>query len=142
MSNYGKFVELRKELEALGHVVILPEPAICVHEKEIELGSYVDTYKLKLKYDYIRKHFANIMISDCVLVANYDKNSVKNYIGGNSFLEIGFAYFINKPTFLLNPIPKIDYYYHEIKAMKPMVIRGNLKRIVDPIWIWGSGVGK
>jgi len=135
MTHYGRFVGLKKELEKVGHIVLLPEPASCACKKKIEVGKYVDTFKLKLKYDYIRKHFANIILSDCILVANYDKNSVKNYIGGNAFLEIGFAYFINKPVFLLNPIPKIDYYYHEIRAMKPVVIKGDLKRISRASWI-------
>lgn len=129
MTNYGRFVVLKRELESMGHCVILPEPASCVSKNQIQVGKYIDTYKLKIKYDYIRKHFANILLSDCILVANYEKSGVKNYIGGNAFLEIGFAYFINKPIFLLNPVPKIKYYYHEIKAMKPVILVGDLKRL-------------
>lgn len=129
MTNYGRFVSLKHELESLGHVVLLPEPTNCADVRKIADGCYVDTYKLKLKYDYIRKHFANILLSDCILVANYEKNNIKNYIGGNAFLEIGFAYFINRPIYLLNPVPEIEYYYQEIKAMKPKVLNGKLARI-------------
>lgn len=130
MVNYGKFVNLKNNLESAGHSVVLPEPTDCISEKKIRKGCYVDTYKLKVKYDYMRKHFANIMLSDCVLIANYEKGGIKNYIGGNTFLEIGFAYFINKPIYLLNPIPKIDIFYHEIRAMNPKVLRGDLSHIL------------
>ncbi|OGQ22975.1 MAG: hypothetical protein A3I05_06060 [Deltaproteobacteria bacterium RIFCSPLOWO2_02_FULL_44_10] len=61
-----------------------------------------------------------------ILVLNYDKNGIKGYIGGNSFLEMGFAYIQKKPIYLLNEIPEIAFYDTEIKAMKPIVIYGEL----------------
>ncbi len=91
-----------------------------------------ETLKLEHKYnhDAIRKHWGNIEKSDAVLVLNYDKHGVANYIGGNSFLEMGFAYIQNKPIYMLNPIPEMPYYETEIIAMKPIVIDGNLEKIL------------
>jgi len=78
----------------------------------------------------MRVHWNVIQNCDVVLVLNYDRNGVKNYIGGNTFLEMGFAYILNKPIYLLNPIPEIPYYKTEIIAMKPVVIEGNLNKVI------------
>ncbi|MCX6111924.1 MAG: hypothetical protein NTY22_01385 [Proteobacteria bacterium] len=90
--------------------------------------------KLKLEHKYnkeaIREHWEIIQTVDKVLVLNYDRNDVKNYIGGNSFLEMGFAYILHKPIYLLNPIPEIPYYKTEIIAMKPKIINGDLSLVL------------
>lgn len=121
MTSYPKMVKLKSKLERLGHIVVLPDPAKCEHIKQIAQNNYIDTYKLKIKFDYIRKHYKNILKSDCVLIANWPKNKEKNYIGGNAFLEMGFAHILKKPIYTLKPIPKNKYYYHEMKAMKPQI---------------------
>lgn len=89
--------------------------------------------KLKQKYeqDAMREHWGVIKNSDVVLILNYEKHGIPGYIGGNSFLEMGFAYILNKPIFLLNPIPKMPYYETEIIAMKPVVIEGDLAKVFD-----------
>lgn len=91
--------------------------------------------KLKLyqKYeqDAIREHWGTIEKSDVVLILNYEKHGIPGYIGGNSFLEMGFAYILKKPIFLLNPIPEMPYYKTEIIAMKPTVVDGELERVLE-----------
>lgn len=67
--------------------------------------------------------------ADAVLVLNIDKHGIANYIGGNTFLEIGFAHILNQKIFLLNPIPDMPYYKTEIVAMNPIVINGDLSLI-------------
>lgn len=67
--------------------------------------------------------------ADAVLVVNLDKHGIKNYIGGNTLMEIGFAHVLNQKIFLLNPIPDISYYKTEIEAMKPTIINGNYSLI-------------
>ena len=49
-----------------------------------------------------------------------------NYIGGNTFLEMGVAFYLNKPIYLLNIIPEIDY-KEELLGMKPTIINNNLE---------------
>ena len=68
-------------------------------------------------------------MSDAILVLNYDKKGIKNYIGGNTLMEIGFAHILNKKIFLLNPIPDIDFYKSEIEATKPIILNGNLSNL-------------
>lgn len=94
-----------------------------------------EVLKLKHKYEHdaIREHWSVIEKSDAVLVLNYDKHGVANYIGGNSFLEMGFAHILKKPIFLVNDVPDISYYKTEIIAMKPAIINGDLNKVLDAI---------
>ena len=126
MANYGKMVRLKDQLVGYGHVVTIPEPAQCRHINLISKGTYVDSYRLKVRYNYIRNHCGCIIQSDCIVVANYDKGGYQNYIGGNTFLEIGFAHVMGRPIYLIKPIPKIDLYYQEILAMRPKVLNDSL----------------
>ena len=79
--------------------------------------------------DAIREFWRLMQGADAVLVLNLDKHGIKNYIGGNTFLEIGFAHILNQRIFLFNPIPDIPYYQTEIIAMKPVILNGDLDAI-------------
>jgi len=80
--------------------------------------------------DAIREFWRLMQGADAVLVLNLDKHGIKNYIGGNTLMEIGFAHVLNQKIFLYNPIPEIAYYKTEIEAVKPVVINGDLSKIV------------
>ena len=82
----------------------------------------------KIKGDLIRKYFDKIKLGDSVLVANYTKNDIQNYIGGNTLIEMAFAHILQKPIYLLNPVPEMRY-TDEIVAMTPIVIDGDLQQI-------------
>ena len=92
-----EFPKIKSILEEKGHQVFLP-----IMENFKEEGEHGQR---KIDLDLIREHFRKIDKSDAILVLNYDKNDIKNYIGGNSFLEMGKAYDKEIPIFLLNPIP-------------------------------------
>lgn len=94
-------------------------------KKEKETG---DFSKRAIKFDSIREYWKVINGADAVLVTNFDKNNIKNYIGGNSFLEMGFAHVLNKKIFLLNEIPEMIY-SDEIKIMQPVVLNGDFSKI-------------
>ena len=83
----------------------------------------------KREADPIRDHYDLIVKSDAILVLNYDKRGVANYIGGNTLMELGFAYILRKKIYLLNPIPEIPYYKSEIAAVKPILLDGDLTKI-------------
>ena len=89
--------------------------------------------KLKLKHKYnndaIREFWKPMQDADALVVANYDKHGVKNYIGGNTFLEMGFAHVLNQKLYLMNPIPHMPYYETELIAMKPIILDGDLTKI-------------
>ncbi len=123
-----KMLEAREQLTALGHdafVTSLAAPFVGKTDEEKE------TIKLHQKNncDAIREFWRMMQGAEAMLVLNYDKNGVKNYIGGNTLMEIGFAHVLNQKIFLLNPIPKIPFYNTEIEAVKPVIINGDLSKI-------------
>lgn len=95
------------------------------HLKRIDAGEHA---QVKIEHDYIRQHYEHILESDAIFVVNLDKNSIKNYIGGNVLIELGQAYVNNKKIFLLNPIPDMSY-TEEIIALQPIVIHGDFNKI-------------
>jgi len=127
-----QMVEYRNRLIELGHQVNLHEHYIAQARGEmLDLVGRMNREhaSVKKEFDYIRYHYHEIVGSDAILVLNFDKNDIKNYIGGNTLMELGFAHVHNKKIFLLNPIPDINY-CDEIEAMDPVVIGGDLGLIV------------
>lgn len=123
-----KMIELRDRLIGLGHdafVTNLAAPFVGKTDEEKE------EIKIRQKNDMdaIREFWNLMQGADAILVANFDKHGIKNYIGGNTFLEMGFAHILNQDIFMINPIPEMPYYKTEIIAMKPTVIDGDLTRI-------------
>ncbi len=64
------------------------------------------------------------------MVCNYPKNDIDGYIGANTLIEMGLAFYLEKPIYLLNPIPEISY-KEEILGMKPIVLNGDLEKISE-----------
>lgn len=60
-----------------------------------------------------------------------DKNGIKNYIEGNTLMEIGFAHVLDQKIYLLNPIPYIPHYKTEIEAVKPIILNGDISKVSD-----------
>lgn len=130
-----KCYEIKKKLEEKNHIVFIWSQEVVVNGGATSMEDYHAMRKnnltedlSKLKKSLIDEHIERIKNSDAILVLNFDKNGIKNYIGGNTFLEMGFAYVLGKKIFLLNPIPDISY-NEEIEAMKPIVLYGNLDEI-------------
>ena len=127
-------LDIKTQLEAKGIKVIIP-----IGTKEYLNGKLkkiagewgtIEGAKRKIRYNLIKRYYNEIKKSDAILVINKEKNGIKNYIGGNTFLEMGFAYVLGKPIYMLNPIPKnIPFFYQEIIAMQPVIIRGDLNQI-------------
>lgn len=82
----------------------------------------------KQNQDAIREFWRLMQGGDAILVANYDKHGIENYIGGNTFLEMGFAHVLDQRIYLLNPVPDMAY-TSEIEAMRPIILDGDLSRI-------------
>ena len=120
--------EVRDKLNQLGHdsfLTNLAEPFVGKSDEEKE------RIKLDQKYncDAIREFWRLMQGGEAILVYNLDKNGIKNYIGGNTFLEMGFAHVLNQKIFLYHPIPNIPFYNTEIIAMNPIIINEDLKKI-------------
>jgi non-canonical (house-cleaning) NTP pyrophosphatase len=89
-----------------------------------------DDKRADLKNSLIQDHLNKITASDAVLIFNKDKNGVANYIGGNTLMEMAFAYAQGIEIFLLNAAPDQGY-TDEILGMKPIILGGNVEKIDD-----------
>lgn len=121
-------LEIEKELIQRGHFVVLPRNAKDYAEGSFKPESSFESTQNKINHDLIRDYYNEIKDSDIVLILNLDKNDVVGYIGGNSFLEMGFAHVLNKKVFLLKDIPEMIY-SDEIKAIQSVILNGNLDLI-------------
>ena len=123
-----KMLQIKEELTKLGHFVVLLS-----HTEEYAILNTSDqmhneSVKNKINYDLIRQYFSEIERNDAILVVNDTLKGIPNYIGGNSFLEMGFAHILNKPIYLLHEIPDIGY-RDELEAMSPIILKGDLAKI-------------
>lgn len=125
MSFAKDMLEIKKELEKQKHSVITPAGT----DKYVDGTRNAETKWEKLELDVFRAYFEEIKGSDAVIILNKDKNGISNYIGGNSLIEMAFAHVLKKKIFLLNPVPRMSY-SDEIEAMKPIILRGDLTKIV------------
>ncbi len=126
------FVEIYRRLAAMGHEPMMHEEMFSIADgtaESIIKGIAKDHAKLKRDEGFIKWWHDCIKRSDAILVLNYDKGEIKNYIGGNVLMEIGFAHVNDKKIFLLNPIPEKVSYADEIKAMADTVLSGDLSQI-------------
>lgn len=123
-----EIVMIKEKLKKMGHEAFASKFAESMVGKSDEEK---EKMKLHQKYnlDAIREFWKLMQGAEALLVLNLDKGEVKNYIGGNTLMEIGFAHVLNQKIFLLNPIPNINYYKTEIDSMKPIILNGDLTKI-------------
>lgn len=105
-----------------GKTALLPIGVKRLDEKTAVRENY-DKAKLKREFDAIKAHFEEISRADAILVCNYDKNGIKNYIGANTFLEMGFAHCLGKKIYLVNPLPDMPYINDELYAFDTEVMQ-------------------
>lgn len=135
---YEKMFEVKKALEKLGHIVKLPPFEVKDESgKMIPVKEYYNRRKSEtenISWIWDRKeeamllHFEKIEWCDAIIVLNYEKNGVKDYVGANTLIEMGIAQYLKKKIYLLNSIPEISY-KEEILGMKPIVIYEDFKKI-------------
>lgn len=125
LSFTNEVLVLAKELEKQGFELLLPNSVI---ERSIEKPDF-DPVQSKIRTGNVNKHIDKIKLSDAVLVCNYTKNGIKNYIGANTFLEIAAAHYFRKPIYTLNPLPDQPYIHDEIGSFDIKVLNGDLSKI-------------
>lgn len=130
----AKIIEVSKILKTEGHNVSIPPTADMINRGELSVDTIIkekstgEIVNRTIEQNSIRKNFIRIKRAESVLVLNYNKNGIEYYIGGNTFLEIGFAFILEKKIFILNPIPNMSY-AQEIMAMEPTILNNSLRNL-------------
>jgi len=134
-----KALVVKAQLEKIGHEVEMWP--ISLKDEKGQPISVADYYDIRhaasadqkwvwdRKAEAIFEHFEKVAWADAILVTNYDKNNIKGYIGGNTLMEIGLAFFLKKKIYLLNEVPEISY-KEEILGVKPIILNGGLSKII------------
>ena len=124
---YEKIPEIKKLLENKGDVITLPNcfDAPDTEDKFKKLGFEEHS---KWKGEKLKHSTKVIQENDAVLVLNFEKNGIKNYIGGATFLEMYDAFKLGKKIFLYNDIPD-GILRDEIVGFCPFVINSDLSKI-------------
>lgn len=117
--------KIATQLTELGWEVLLPNGII---NRLIEQPDF-DPIQAKIDTDSTHKHVDKVREADVVLVCNFDKNGIKNYIGANSFAEMFCAQYFNKPIYSFNPLPDQPYIHDELMSFNVTVIDGDLTKI-------------
>ncbi len=136
----SEMVEMKNRLEKMGHEVAIPPvtvpgpdgkpiPAIDYYKHKKALMADNGAWIWKNHSQRIVDHFQKVEWSDAILVLNHDKNDIEGYVGANTLMEMGLAFHLKKPIFLLNKIPQMSY-TEEIFGMKPVVIGGDLSKLL------------
>lgn len=128
MQFHKEMATVRDQLLARGFVVHVPGELDDIHKNESYMESDEERITVKIEYDFIREHFKKIEVADAILILNYEKKGIPGYIGGNTFLEMGYAFGLDKKVYLLYPVPDMDY-MTEMHAIQPTVINGDLSLI-------------
>lgn len=142
---YKEMESVRDQLLKQGFDVIIPElsneaPKEFGGDKKVYFGEYVEknggvdsfpaNHKIwDLKEDAINDHFKKVEWGDAILVVNPEKRGIKGYVGGNTLIEIGLAFYLKKKIYLLNSVSSELSYKVEIMGMKPIILEGDLKKI-------------
>jgi len=126
-----EMLKIKEKLNSLGFDnVVVPRNADKYASNQLAEENSYESIKNKIEEDLIRSHYEEIKSADAVLIVNYDKNGIANYIGGNSFLEAAFAHVLKKKLYLLFEIPNMAY-SDELKAMQPIILNNDLSKIIS-----------
>lgn len=124
---YDRIPEIKKVLEDNGHLITLPncfdDPTTEARYRELGFEEHS-----KWKSEMIKHSEDVIKGQDAVLVLNFQKHGIENYIGGATFLEMYDAFRLGKKIYLYNNIPD-GILKDEIIGFAPIIINGDLNII-------------
>lgn len=132
---YKHVNDIAAKLTAAGLDVVVPKTA----QRMAETGDYdVSHYKTWFgdadeyvkKADYMRSHFDEITNGDIVLVINDEKHGQPDYIGPNVLLEMGLAWYQNKPIYIFGKLPADSPFEEEIKGFMPIILHQDLHPLI------------
>lgn len=130
--SYEYIDKIKKELQFMGHEVILPSSYDYPMKEERIKESSTKEDHINFVRNCLSESQKKTKQADILLVLNFDKVKdgviYKNYIGGATFLEIYDSYKEGNNIYLYNDIPE-GILYDEIEGMISKVINGNLFKL-------------
>lgn len=126
ISAYKHLMAIKLQLETLGFKVLVQPLA----ENMSQTGNFHPPPEtLAEKNLAMRDHLDKIAQAQAILVVNDEKNGYKGYIGAGVLIEMGVAFYLNKPIYLLNEPDLKQSNIIEISAMHPTILHGDLSKL-------------
>ncbi|HVC36372.1 MAG TPA: hypothetical protein VNE40_02930 [Candidatus Dormibacteraeota bacterium] len=131
---YRQAVDIQTQLEKLSYKTIIPATAERMKKSDdFDVSHYKTWFGDKNDYHQktalMERHFAEIEKGEAILVLNYEKHGVANYIGGNVLMEMAIAFYLKKPIFILNEIPEESSFLEELIGLNPIILHGKVNRL-------------
>jgi hypothetical protein len=126
-SFYEKVSPIKDKLESQGYDIDLPL-SFDNPKAELEVKQAGSIQHAAWKANKLREQIEKVKACDAVLVLNFEKNGVSNYIGGATFLEVFKAWELDKKIYFYNPLPE-GILRDELIGMNPTILNGNVDLI-------------
>lgn len=125
-----EMLQLQEDLEAMGHMVDIPESANHNQSKEwwADLEQNDRAEYVRFKQERIRGHFDKVVRDEAIVVANYPKKGIDGYIGANTLMEISLAFYKGKKIYFLFPNSQ-EFMTDEIEVFQPIILNGDLTKL-------------
>jgi len=121
---YSEIKRVAGILEEMGHEVSYPnsynDPFAEERFRKMSIKDHVN-----FKSSMMRRDKQNLEPQDAILVLNFEKKGIPNYIGGATFLEVYMAWELRKKIFFYNQLPKCSF-TDELIGIDPIIINGDL----------------
>ncbi len=124
---YDRIASIKGILEEKGYEIYLPN-SYNNPKAEREAWDKGDESHAEFKARMFKMSEERIKEMDAVLVLNYEKNGIENYIGGSTFLEMYEAFKNKKKIYMYHDIPK-GILFDEIDGFSPILIKEDLEKI-------------
>lgn len=125
--NYPHVAAIKNTLEDSWHTIILPNS----YDNPWKENSMKDLWAIEhstWKASMLRLTITKINDCDAILVLNFTKGNIENYIGGATFIEVFKAWELWKKIFFYNPLPQWIL-FDELCGMCPVIIDWDLSKI-------------
>ncbi len=142
---YKEMQAAKNQLIQLGNEVEMPELEFDITKdlgggKVIYFDDYVrenggmesfsdDHIIWSIKGRAMKSHFDKIDWADAILVINHEKEEISGYIGGNTLIEMGTAFYLKKRIYILNLVSSELSYKQEVLGMGPIFLGGDLNMV-------------
>ena len=127
MKFFDQMTDIQKQLEVSGHEVYYPTKVSGLNYWEEDGSKRVEAKK---SLNLAKIHLDKIEASDAILVCNYTKGDIENYIGPSTFIEMAFAHYRDKKIYVLNPLPNQKYIDDELQSYDAVLVDGDLSKVV------------
>lgn len=126
MTYMDKMLDAARALELAG--LSSHTPTI---EEGVDWSSFSEAEALAQKKHYIDLHLANIAVSDCLLICNYEKDGELGYVGANTLMEMTAGYIYDKPIYMLEkPDTDLNSKTLEINALGAVYLAGGVDELI------------